>query len=87
MPDSLIVLDAWTQRGWAADDHLIDDSAISGLVGRSYQSLTALRRAARRLQDPRGFAAARYRLAGHVWEVGFQPGIPGTPNPGPRQVD
>lgn len=83
---TLIVLDAWTQHGWASDDHLIDDSRISGLVGRRYQSLAALRRAARRMEDPRGFAAVRYSLDGRMYEVGFQPDIPGTPNPGPLPV-
>lgn len=73
------ILDAWTQHGWSSTDHMIDDTKIKGMIGRTYQSYPAALRIADRLADRRGFAAIRYldKITGEIWTRGAEPNLPG----------
>mgnify|MGYP001601780730 CR=1 FL=1 len=42
----LTVTNAWNQHGWDSLDHLLDDSALTDMIGRTYTNLAALKRAA-----------------------------------------
>lgn len=55
---------AWTQRGWSPTDHLIDDTRMGEVVGRSYASVEHARRAVEARADSRGYASFEYRAAG-----------------------
>lgn len=71
---------AWTQRGWSANDYMIDDSRMAEIIGRSYRTAEHAMRAARARADELGYAAIRYRTSdGEVWERGDEPSIPGRP--------
>jgi hypothetical protein len=47
----LTVTNAYNQRGWDANDHLLSDEAISNMIGKSYKNLSSLKRAAQRLSE------------------------------------
>jgi hypothetical protein len=74
----LTVTDAWTQRGWDPCDHLIDDTRITGMVGRTYRDLSALRREAQRRADRRGYPTVEYHDGHRRYRYDGSPqGIPG----------
>lgn len=75
------VTQAWTQRGWCPTDHLIDDSRMDEIVGRSYRTVADALRAARKRADRRGFAAIEYldTRTGEIWRRGDEPALPGRP--------
>ena len=70
---------AWTQRGWSSCDHLIDDSRLAEIIGRSYTTVAHAARAARARADRRGFVAFEYSLAGRRYQYDDSAllGIPG----------
>ena len=83
----ITVMTAWTQRGWSQNDHLIDDTRLHEMVGRSYSALAHARRAAVARADRRGFASIVYTTSdGRRWAVGFEPSLPGRPNRGPSEM-
>lgn len=77
----LTIINAYTQRGWDACDHLIDDSRLDEIVGQSYSNRANMLRAARARADRRGFVAVEYRdsASGETWLIGDEPNLPGRP--------
>lgn len=76
----ITVTHAYTQRGWDPCDHLIDDSAMTEIIGREFRSVADAMRAARKRADRRGYAAIQYRLPnGQEWLRGDEPPLPGRP--------
>lgn len=74
----ITITDAYTQRGWSPTDHLIDDEPIRRMIGRTYHDRASAMRAARKLADPRGYAALVYTTDdGETWESGDEPDIVG----------
>lgn len=82
----LTISAAWTQRGWSANDHLIDDSRMNEIIGKTYQTLAQAKRAVAARADKRGYGMFRYTMDGKTYCVGLEPNLPGRPNYGPREV-
>jgi hypothetical protein len=75
---NLTVTNAWTQRGWSNQDHLIDDEPISGMIGRTYANLTPLKADAQRLADRHGYPSVEFESVGRLYRYDGSPsGIPG----------
>lgn len=79
MTKNIELLNAYTQRGWDSCDHLIDDSRMTEIVGRSYTTVTHAMRAASARASRRGFVAIRYldRRTGEIIVRGNEPALPG----------
>ncbi len=79
MRSGVTVTAAWTQRGWSSGDHLIDDSRMAEIVGRSFASAAHAMRAAEARADRLGFAAVEYvvHATGERWRRGAEPSLPG----------
>jgi hypothetical protein len=58
---SIVILEAWTQKGWDPCDHLIDDSKLDEVIGKSYATVEHAKRAVESRADRRGFASFIYR--------------------------
>lgn len=79
MTKPIQILQAWTQPGWDAHSHLINDAAMREIEGLSYSTVAHAMRAARARADRRGFAAIRYldTRVNEIWVRGDDPVIPG----------
>ncbi len=83
----LIITAAWTQRGWSRNDHLIDDTRLDAVIGRTYGTVAAAKRAVTAKADPRGYGSFEYVLPdGSSFRVGCEPSLPGRPNYGPQAM-
>jgi hypothetical protein len=75
---SVIIINAWTQRGWSSTDHMIDDTRLAEVVGREFRTLEHARRAVEARTDRRGYGTFTYELAGRTYQYDDSPaGIPG----------
>lgn len=74
---AVTVIDAWNQRGWSREDHLLDDGPLSALVGRTFRSLYAMRKAAHRLSE--SYPAVEYTMGSrkYRYDGSANLGIPG----------
>lgn len=61
---SIVITKAWTQRGWDRDDHLIDDSRLREVIGRTYATVEHARRAVVARRDRRGPASFEFARGG-----------------------
>lgn len=74
----LTVTNAWTQHGWDPTDHLIDDSALTDMIGCTYANLSALMRTAAQRADKRGYPTVEYHDGARRYRYDGSPtGIPG----------
>lgn len=79
----LTILEARNQRGWDSQDHMLDDSKLEELIGRSYKTMAQLRRAV--VARESSFARVVYEGPdGMRYEFGTEPSLPGRPNRGAR---
>ena len=74
----ITITNAWNQRGWSGTDHLIDDSRMADIIGRSYSTVGHARRAVEARADRRGSASFEYRDGSRYYSYDCSPaGIPG----------
>ncbi len=73
---TLTVTNARNQQGWGCRDHLLDDSALADMIGRTYPNLAALKRAAQRRAE--SYPTVEYHDAYRRYRYRGDPtGIPG----------
>lgn len=71
----LTVINARNQRGWSATDHLIDDTPLFALIGKTFKNLKELSNEAHRLSET--FPIIQYELNDSLYEWDGSPSIPG----------
>jgi hypothetical protein len=68
------VTNAWNQRGWDFNDHLMGDR-ISEMVGRTYKDLSSLKRTAKLLSE--SFPCVEYHDGHRLYLYDGSPHLPG----------
>ena len=72
----LYIENAWNQRGWDSRDHLLDDSDLEEMIGKTYPNLSSLKKIAQKLAN--SFPTIIYRdQFGKRWKYDGSPNIPG----------
>lgn len=83
----LTVTNAWNQRGWDSMDHMLDDDALTDLIGRTFSSLAAMKAAANKAAE--SYATVEYEMGGRRYRYDGSAGlcIPGRRVPMISEID
>lgn len=73
---NITITEAHTQRGWSPTDHLIDDTRLDEVIGRSYATVEHARRAVEARADDRGYATFEFEDGrGRHWRYDCSAGL------------